>query len=110
MIFLKKSPAILLGLSGIARGCGYRRSVRHELADVPGQVLQIAALLGKRATPIIDHRPVSWQDASGRDLREVIHCRQPPQDAAVEDGNVLRYDKVAGEQRAGLLVQNREIV
>ena len=39
----------------------------------------------------------------------VQHC-QPSQNAAVEDPHVSRHDKVAGEQGAGLLVQDGEII
>jgi hypothetical protein len=50
-----------------------------------------------------------WQDAFRLHQRELVHHFQPSQDAAVEDRHVLRHDQVAGEQAAGLLVQDGEI-
>jgi hypothetical protein len=52
---------------------------------------------------------MAWKDAFGLHQREFIHDCQPSQDAAVEDRHVLRHDQVAGEQAAGLLVQDGEI-
>ena len=51
-----------------------------------------------------------WQDAFRLHQRELVHHFQPSQDAAVEDRHVLRHDKITGEQGAGMLIQNREIV
>src|SRR6202048_1980803 len=51
-----------------------------------------------------------WQDAFRLHQRELVHNFQPSQDAAVKHRHVLRHDKVASEQGAGMLIQNREIV
>src|ERR1700738_4527573 len=72
---------------------------------VAGQTLQIASLLRQRILPIINNRSMPWKDAFSLHLRELVHNFQPCEDAHVED-----HDKVADEQGALMLIQNREIV
>jgi hypothetical protein len=110
IVFLKKTPAVPLGLAGTARRGGDGGSLGDKTADVSGQTFQISSLLRQRLLPILDDRAMPGQDAFGLHQRKLLHHRQPSQNAAVEDRYVLRHHQVAGEQAASVLVQDRQII
>src|SRR3954470_3796423 len=83
IILLEQPPAILFRLTGTLGSRGEGDAGLDQTADVARQTFQVAPLVLQRAGPIVDCRPMTRNDAPGRDARHLIHHRQPSPDASV---------------------------
>ena len=83
-------------------------SPRDQRADVLGQPLRDSAAHPPGRRPV-RHRTVTRHHAPRRDRRELVEDREPALQAAVEHRHVPQKHEVAGEQRAGGLVQHRQV-
>ena len=97
-VFIEQFPARPLALPGLPGRLGKRYPLGDQLADLFGQVLEIAPLVSNRAAPIAHNRAMSGNTVDSRNARQPRQVGEKAPDAGVDDRNMPDEQEIACKQ------------
>ncbi len=109
IIGIEELPFAGFRLSGFMRCRGNVCAFLDQAAQVLRQLGEIGPLVGERLRPLHTDRTVAGHCEMCRDGGQRIDMRELAYDAAVDHGDVLQKEKIAGEKRTRRFVEDGQI-